>query len=101
MSARRLLRAVSACAFALAVFFSPGLRADEPRAPPAPAGAPAGAAQKSPQPVSVPAYADQESACLEWSDSCSICARDAPGEAPRCSTPGPVCQPGPVVCRRR
>jgi hypothetical protein len=100
MSARRHLLSSTAGALALAVFFSAAaVHADEPRAPPS--LTPAGKAQTSPEPVSVPAFGDQDPACLEWTDSCRVCARDAPGEAPRCSTPGPVCQPGPIVCARR
>jgi len=51
--------------------------------------------------LSVPAYGDADRACLEWTDSCRICARDAPGQPARCSTPGPVCQPAPIACTRR
>jgi hypothetical protein len=36
--------------------------------------------------------------CLEWSDGCAVCARDA-GKPANCSTPGIACQPGPIVCR--
>ena len=38
------------------------------------------------------AYGDRNAACLEWSDGCVVCAREADG--PHCSTPGIACQPG-------
>jgi len=66
-------------------------RADEQNAP------------KMPVPeraVSMPAYANADPKCLEWTNACSVCARNEAG-ATQCSTPGPVCQPKEIVCTRR
>lgn len=66
-------------------------RADEQSAP------------KMPAPervVSMPAYADADLKCQEWTNSCSVCARTEKG-APQCSTPGPACLPKEIVCTRR
>ena len=38
-------------------------------------------------------------ACLEWSDGCRVCQRQAEGLA--CSLPGIACQPGEPRCLRR
>ena len=66
-------------------------RADEQSAPKMPAPERA---------VSMPAYADVEPKCQEWTNSCSVCARNEKGAA-QCSTPGPACQPKEIVCTRR
>jgi hypothetical protein len=66
-------------------------RADEQSAP------------KMPEPqraVSMPAYADVDQKCREWTNACSVCARNEQGAA-QCSTPGPACQPREIVCTRR
>ncbi|MDE2018534.1 MAG: hypothetical protein KGI57_12620 [Hyphomicrobiales bacterium] len=39
-------------------------------------------------------------ACLEWTDSCAVCRRDAAGGAAKCSLPGIACQPKPVACSK-
>lgn len=66
--------------------------ADEPRAP------------KMPKPAAEPhpaSFGARDRACLEWTDACQICARDAAGGEPRCSTPGIACTPARVSCTRR
>jgi hypothetical protein len=35
--------------------------------------------------------------CVEWSDGCATCRREADGSA-HCSTPGIACQPAAIVC---
>jgi hypothetical protein len=47
----------------------------------------------------VMAYGDHHATCLEWSDGCVVCAREADG--PHCSTPGIACQPGETACKRK
>jgi len=37
-------------------------------------------------------------ACMEWSDGCATCLRDAAG-AVNCSTRGIACQPQEIACR--
>jgi hypothetical protein len=66
-------------------------RADEQSAPKMPAPERA---------VSMPAYADADPKCLEWTNACSVCARNE-ARAPQCSTPGPACLPKAIVCTRR
>ena len=66
--------------------------ADQPRAPalPAPEGLPA----------TVFSFGKENPDCLEWTNACQICTRDAAGEM-QCSTPGIACTPGVPVCRVR
>ena len=66
-------------------------RADEQGAPKMPAPERA---------YSMPAYADADPKCKEWTNACSVCARNEAG-APQCSTPGPACLPKEIVCTRR
>lgn len=49
--------------------------------------------------LSLQGYGVQNPLCREWSDGCSICARDD-SNAPHCSTPGVACQPASIECRR-
>jgi hypothetical protein len=49
--------------------------------------------------LSLQEFAVHNLLCREWSDGCSICARDDK-DAPHCSTPGIACQPESVRCRR-
>lgn len=66
-------------------------RADEQSAP------------KMPAPervVSMPAFADADPKCQEWTNACSVCVRNEKG-APQCSTPGPACLPKEIFCTRR
>ncbi len=49
--------------------------------------------------LSLQGFGLQNASCLEWSDLCTICARDE-GGAMKCSTPGIACQPEAIVCRR-
>jgi len=89
---------------ALSPFFRAGRRAilgvfagaalaDEPPSPALPQ-APA---------ASMQAYGAGNADCLEWTNSCAVCRRqassqsDAPGIA--CSTPGIACQPGEIICK--
>lgn len=50
--------------------------------------------------VSMAAYGSWNADCLEWSNACVICQREAGGKA-ACSTPGIACQPKGIVCERR
>jgi hypothetical protein len=57
----------------------------------------------APRPEAMPsgavvAYGDHNADCLEWSDGCVVCAREADG--PHCSTPGIACQPVEIACRK-
>ncbi len=36
--------------------------------------------------------------CLEWTDMCQVCARDAENNF-ACSTPGIACLPGEASCK--
>jgi hypothetical protein len=57
-----------------------------------------------PRPIDIPgpvqAFGAQQKSCLEWSDNCVVCQRDADGSV-HCSTPSIACLPEPVVCRRQ
>jgi hypothetical protein len=68
-----------------------GLRADE--AP----SEPAQPVEAIPAPVQ--AFGRENLVCLEWSDTCIVCQRDADGPV-HCSTPAIACLPQAVVCRR-
>jgi hypothetical protein len=48
--------------------------------------------------MSLQGYGVAAPGCLEWSDGCVTCLRDA--DDAHCSTPGIACQPGPIVCRK-
>jgi hypothetical protein len=61
------------------------------------AGADEAAAPFSNEAVSLQGFGVQNPLCREWSDGCAVCLRDEKG-APRCSTPGIACQPGPIAC---
>ena len=57
------------------------------------------AAAKVPSDVSVLAYGASHPECLEWTDSCRICARSPDGRV-GCSTPGIACQQKEIVCKK-
>ena len=59
---------------------------------------PGPAAGSSAEEVSLEGFGAGAPLCLEWSDGCAVCARDA-NQAAHCSTPGIACQPGAIVCR--
>jgi hypothetical protein len=90
MFGRRVLVAVGfAASFSVAA-------ADEA---PAPTVNPPPAARPRAAELSLQGFATQNPLCREWSDGCSICARDD-NNARHCSTPGIACQPEPIRCRR-
>lgn len=66
-----------------------GARADQDAPPPAKG-----------EPVSMAAYGVWNVECLEWTNGCAVCQRQADGTL-ACSTPGVACQPKGIVCRRR
>lgn len=68
---------------------SAGARADDDASPPSKGEA-----------VSMAAYGSWNANCLEWTNACVICQREAGGVA-ACSTPGIACQPKGIVCERR
>lgn len=47
--------------------------------------------------ISIQGYGAANPACLEWSDGCQVCVS---GAVAGCSTPGPACTPGRVVCAK-
>jgi len=47
--------------------------------------------------TSLQGYAATHKDCVEWTDGCAVCKRDADGV--HCSTPGIACQPAELVCR--
>ncbi len=49
-------------------------------------------------PATVFTYAADNPDCVEWTNACQICNRDARGAA-QCSTSGIACVPGAIVCR--
>jgi hypothetical protein len=62
--------------------------------------APAAASLPKAEEVSLQGYAAKSPQCLEWSDGCAVCARDATAGVTHCSTPGIACQPEAIVCRK-
>jgi hypothetical protein len=81
-----MLTAIRTMAVLLALAFSSPALCDAPMAETMPSGP-------------VLAYGDRNAACLEWSDGCVVCAREADG--PHCSTPGIACQPTETACKRK
>ncbi len=90
MFARRVLVAIG---FAASLSLAAANEAPAPANPPAVVPPPA-------EELSLEGFAAQNPLCREWSDGCSICARDDK-EAPHCSTPGIACQPETIRCRRK
>ena len=60
---------------------------------------PTPAATPSPVDATMATFGAHNAECLEWTDSCAVCKRDATGVA-NCSTPGIACQPNPIVCSK-
>jgi hypothetical protein len=83
------LRDFARLALLILVLAPPSARADD-----APAPKPIPPAEQA----SLEGFGVAAPLCLEWSDGCAVCARDA-SNAPHCSTPGIACQPGPIACR--
>ena len=52
-------------------------------------------------PINIPmeAFGTANPECLEWTDSCRTCARDAENNI-SCSTPGIACLPQDVACKK-
>jgi hypothetical protein len=46
--------------------------------------------------ASLQGFAVSNPACMEWSDGCAVCKREA---AVHCSTPGIACQPSEIACK--
>jgi hypothetical protein len=72
-----------------------------PPGPPAssePAPLPPPPGKKSPPDISMEAYGTSNPQCVEWTDSCQICARDSQNQT-ACSTPGIACLPGEISCK--
>jgi hypothetical protein len=90
MFARRVL---------VAVGFAASLSVATADEAPAPAVNPSAAVLAPAEELSLQGFAAQNPLCREWSDGCSICARDEK-DALHCSTPGIACQPEPIRCRR-
>ena len=67
-------------------------RADAPTAQPLP--------PPVPEDVSIQAWGERAPDCIEWSNACQVCRRDAAGK-PQCSTPGIACQPIAPICKTR
>jgi hypothetical protein len=77
----------------------------------APKGPPAQASPAAPEPVPPPppaktyppdipmeAYGTANPDCMEWTDECRTCLRDAQNRI-ACSTPGIACLPGDISCK--
>ena len=60
---------------------------------------PARADEVQPNADSLQQFGAAAGLCLEWSDGCVVCLRDAAGVG-RCSLTGIACQPGPILCMR-
>jgi hypothetical protein len=71
---------------------APAPEASEPAPVPPPPGKP------SPPDVSMEAFGVANPDCLEWTDMCQVCARDAENNF-ACSTPGIACLPGEASCK--
>jgi hypothetical protein len=70
--------------------------AQAPAPPPAaPVGPPAVG-----EPATIFRFGDLDKTCLQWTDGCRNCGRDA-SAAPVCSNIGIACQPGEVKCTAR
>jgi hypothetical protein len=54
--------------------------------------------KSSPPDISMEAFGVANPDCLEWTDTCQVCARDAQN-AIACSRPGIACLPGDISCR--
>jgi hypothetical protein len=65
---------------------------------PAPVAPPPLPGKKSPPDISMEAYGTSNPQCMEWTDSCQICARDSQNQT-ACSTPGIACLPGEISCK--
>ncbi len=74
----------------LAFLIVPAL-ADEPRLSPLP---------KAARPASIEAWGARNASCMEWTDACRTCSRDAGGK-PQCSTPGIACVAKAPVCTKQ
>jgi hypothetical protein len=83
----------------VAVGFAASLSVAAADEAPAPAFNPPAAAPSRVEELSLQGFAAPNPLCREWSDGCSVCARDDT-DAPHCSTPGIACQPEPIRCRR-
>jgi hypothetical protein len=77
---------------------APQTSAEQPSAPPAPVPPPP-PGKTSPPDISMEAYGTSNPQCLEWTDSCQICARDDQNRN-ACSTPGIACLPGDISCKK-
>jgi hypothetical protein len=69
-----------------------------PAADPAPVEPPPPPGKKSPPDISMEAFGTSNPQCMEWTDSCQICARDSQNQS-ACSTPGIACLPGEISCK--
>ena len=58
-----------------------------------------GALVPGPAPHHAAAQPGEDAACLEWSDGCRVCQRNAEGAA--CSLPGIACTPSQDRCLRQ
>lgn len=58
-----------------------------------------GALAPAPAPHRAALEPGEDAACLEWSDGCRVCQRDAAGAA--CSLPGIACTPSQDRCLRQ
>ncbi len=69
--------------------------------PPAPEPVPEPPVPMHKVPINIPmeAFGTANPQCLEWTDSCRICARDAENKI-SCSTPGIACLPQDVACKK-
>jgi hypothetical protein len=55
--------------------------------------------QKVPLDVPMEAFGTANPACVEWTDGCRTCARDATNNI-SCSTPGIACLPQDIACKK-
>lgn len=72
-----------------------------PAAPAAPEAVPKAPLPMKKVPLNIPmeAFGTANPACLEWTDSCRTCSRDAENNI-SCSTPGIACLPQDSTCKK-
>ena len=70
--------------------FALPLKADAPNAAPLP--------PLNRDEISVQSWGDRNPNCVEWTNSCQVCRREADGKM-NCSLPGIACQPRAMLCK--
>ncbi len=87
MMTHRFRFLIAAGLFAIA---AASARADSPTAAPLP--------PPDKDEISVQTFGERNADCMEWTNSCQVCRRDAQGKS-QCSTAGIACLPAAAICR--